>query len=313
VFIKLVPVILALRKDRILWIAHEGKGIDEKRFRRNAQRILNTCISLGPVFIKFGQWLSSRADILPQPYLEELSKLQDSVPAASFDKVRPIIEKDIGKIEEKFDDLDNIMVKYAKVQDEFQILGGYDVEARAREVLSGLGFSEERMSGEVGVLSGGWKMRVALAGILIQLPDLLLLDEPTNHLDIESILWLEGFIRDYKGTVVMTCHDHEFMNRVVDKIVEIDQGKLRVFPGDYDFYLAQRELEDSQRQAAFVRQQAHVERELKWIDSFRAKAHSSSQAQSRLKRLDKLDIIEPPRSRRQKLVFNIDIYNTKLA
>ncbi len=105
-FIKLVPVILALRKDRILWIAQEGKGIDEKRFRRNAQRILNTCISLGPVFIKFGQWLSSRADILPQPYLEELSKLQDSVPAAPFDKVRPIIEKDIGKIEEKFDDLD---------------------------------------------------------------------------------------------------------------------------------------------------------------------------------------------------------------
>jgi len=214
------------------------------------------------------------------------------------------LEEDLAD-PDKFDDLDRIMVKYAKVQDEFQILGGYDVEARAREVLSGLGFSEERMSGEVGVLSGGWKMRVALAGILIQLPDLLLLDEPTNHLDIESILWLEGFIRDYKGTVVMTCHDHEFMNRVVDKIVEIDQGKLRVFPGDYDFYLAQRELEDSQRQAAFVRQQAHVERELKWIDSFRAKAHSSSQAQSRLKRLDKLDIIEPPRSRRQKLVFNI--------
>ena len=106
VFIKLVPVILALRKDRILWISQEGKDIDEKRFRRNAQRILNTCISLGPVFIKFGQWLSSRADILPQPYLEELSKLQDSVPAVSFEKVRPIIEKDIGKIEEKFDNLD---------------------------------------------------------------------------------------------------------------------------------------------------------------------------------------------------------------
>jgi len=106
VFIKLVPVILALRKDRILWISQEGKDIDEKRFQRNAQRILNTCISLGPVFIKFGQWLSSRADILPQPYLEELSKLQDSVPAVSFEKVRPIIEEDIGKIEEKFDKLD---------------------------------------------------------------------------------------------------------------------------------------------------------------------------------------------------------------
>ncbi|MDP6963605.1 MAG: ABC-F family ATP-binding cassette domain-containing protein [Planctomycetota bacterium] len=205
----------------------------------------------------------------------------------------------------KLDEIDNIMAKYAKIQDEYQILGGYDVDARAREVLSGLGFSEERMCGDVGVLSGGWKMRVALAGILIQQPDLLLLDEPTNHLDIESIMWLEGFIRDYGGTVVMTCHDHEFMNRVVDKIVEIDQGKLRVFPGDYDFYLSQREMEDTQRQAAFERQQAHVERELKWIDSFRAKAHSSSQAQSRLKRLDKLEKIEPPRSRRQKLVFNI--------
>ena len=106
VFIKLIPVILALRKDRILWISQEGKDIDEKRFRRNAQRILNTCISLGPVFIKCGQWLSSRADILPQPYLEELSKLQDSVPAVSFEKVRPIRENDIGKIEEKFDNLD---------------------------------------------------------------------------------------------------------------------------------------------------------------------------------------------------------------
>ena len=106
VFIRLIPVVLALRKDRVLWISQEGKGIDEKRFRRNALRILNTCISLGPVFIKFGQWLSSRADILPQPYLEELAKLQDSVPAASFDKVKPIIEKDIGKIDEKFDNLD---------------------------------------------------------------------------------------------------------------------------------------------------------------------------------------------------------------
>jgi len=106
VFIKLIPAVLALRKDRILWVSQEGKNNDEKRFRRNAHRHLYTCISLGPVFIKFGQWLSSRADILPQPYLEELSKLQDSVPAVPFEKVRPIIEKDIGKIEEKFDDLD---------------------------------------------------------------------------------------------------------------------------------------------------------------------------------------------------------------
>ena len=101
-----MPVFLALRKDRKLWIKQDGNNVDEKRFRKNARKILNACISLGPVYIKFGQWLSSRADILPQPYLEELSKLQDSVPAVPFEKVRPIIEKDIGKIEEKFDDLD---------------------------------------------------------------------------------------------------------------------------------------------------------------------------------------------------------------
>ena len=101
-----MPVFLALRKDRKLWIKQDGNNVDEKRFRKNARKILNVCISLGPVYIKFGQWLSSRADILPQPYLEELSKLQDSVPAVPFEKVKPIIEADIGKIEEKFDDLD---------------------------------------------------------------------------------------------------------------------------------------------------------------------------------------------------------------
>ena len=106
VFFKLLPTILALRKDRVLWISNDGKNIDQKRFKKNARRILNTCISLGPVYIKFGQWLSSRADILPQPYLEELSKLQDSVPPVSFEKVKPVIEHDIGKIEEKFDSLD---------------------------------------------------------------------------------------------------------------------------------------------------------------------------------------------------------------
>ena len=106
VFFKLLPTILALRKDRVLWISNDGKNIDQKRFKKNARRILNTCISLGPVYIKFGQWLSSRADILPQPYLEELSKLQDSVPPVSFEKVKPVIEQDIGKIEEKFDSLD---------------------------------------------------------------------------------------------------------------------------------------------------------------------------------------------------------------
>ena len=206
---------------------------------------------------------------------------------------------------DKLDQLDNIMARYSQLQAEFQVLGGYDIEARAQEVLAGLGFSQERMEQDVGVLSGGWKMRVALAGILLQAPDILLLDEPTNHLDLESIVWLEGFIRDYRGTVVMTCHDHEFMNRVVSRIVEVDEGRLRVFPGDYDFYLAQRVMEDSQRQAAYERQQGHIEREMKWINTFRAKARKASAAQSRLKRLDKLEKLDPPRSRRKKVVFKI--------
>jgi len=206
---------------------------------------------------------------------------------------------------ERFDELDKLMARYAELQNEFQTLGGYDIEPRAREILGGLGFDEHKLESDIGVLSGGWKMRVALAGVLLQQPDILLLDEPTNHLDLESILWLENFIAGYRGSVVMTCHDHEFMNRVVDRIVEIDEGRLRIFPGDYDFYLAQREMENDQRQAAFERQQAHIDREMKWINSFRAKARSAGQAQSRLNRLEKLDKLEAPRSRRQRVVFRI--------
>jgi len=202
-------------------------------------------------------------------------------------------------------DLDKLMAKYSGLQTEYQTLGGYEIEARAKECLAGLGFSPERMAQDVEELSGGWKMRVALAGILIQQPQILLLDEPTNHLDIESIIWLEEFIRNYRGTVIMTCHDHEFMNRVVTRIVEIDEGQLRVFPGDYSFYLEQRELEDGQRNAAFERQQAHIDREMKWINTFRAKARKASAAQSRLKRLEKLDKLEAPRSRRKRVRFKI--------
>ncbi|KAA3605684.1 MAG: ABC transporter ATP-binding protein [Planctomycetota bacterium] len=205
----------------------------------------------------------------------------------------------------KSGEMDRILARFGEVQHEFQALGGYEIEPRAREILAGLGFEPERMEGEVDTLSGGWKMRVALAGILLMQPELLLLDEPTNHLDLESILWLESFIRGYRGTVVMTCHDHEFMNRVVDRILEIDQGKLRVFPGDYDFYLAQRQLEEKQRLAAYERQQTMIDREMKFINSFRAKARTASQAQSRLKKLEKMEKLDPPRSRRKRVHFRI--------
>ena len=185
--------------------------------------------------------------------------------------------------------------RYGEVQARFQELGGYEVEARAQTILAGLGLTAEQVESDVGTLSGGWKMRVALARILLQRPDVLLLDEPTNYLDIESILWLEGFLRDYPGAVVMTSHDREVMNRVIKKIVEIDGGVVRTYSGNYDFYEAARAVEAEQRQAAFERQQSMLAKEMRFVERFRAQAAKAAQVQSRLKKLDKIERVEPPR------------------
>ena len=137
-------------------------------------------------------------------------------------------------------ELDRVIERYGEVQARYQELGGYELEARAQTILNGLGLSQEQVAGDVGHLSGGWKMRVALARILLLRPDALLLDEPTNYLDLESILWLEAFLRDYPGAVMMTCHDRDVMNRVARRIIEIDGGQVRAYSGDYDYYEAQR-------------------------------------------------------------------------
>jgi ATPase subunit of ABC transporter with duplicated ATPase domains len=184
------------------------------------------------------------------------------------------------------------------VQARFDELGGYGLEARAREVLAGLGFREETIEGDVSSLSGGWKMRVALARILLMAPDLLLLDEPTNHLDLESIIWLEQFLRDYKGALVMTSHDREFMNRLVGKVLEIDGGELTTFSGNYEYYAAQRALLAKQQQAQFERQQAMLAKEQAFIDKFKARASHAAQVQSRVKKLDKIEKVQPPRRRK---------------
>ena len=201
------------------------------------------------------------------------------------------------------DDMDAIIERYGEVQARFEELGGYELEGRAREVLAGLSFSQEMMDGDVGALSGGWKMRVALGRILLMRPDAMLLDEPSNHLDIESLIWLEEFLKGYEGALLMTSHDREFLNRIVGKIVEIDGGSLTTYSGDYAFYERQRALNEKQQQAQFERQQAMLAKEIKFIERFKARASHAAQVQSRVKKLDKIERFEPPR-RRQIVTFD---------
>ncbi|HEY4012883.1 MAG TPA: ABC-F family ATP-binding cassette domain-containing protein [Polyangiaceae bacterium] len=196
------------------------------------------------------------------------------------------------------DELEAIVDRFGHVQSRFDELGGYALESRALEILAGLGFREEVIQGDVGALSGGWKMRVALARILLMRPDALLLDEPTNHLDIESIIWLEHFLHDFEGALVMTSHDRELLNRLVTKIVEIDGGEMTTYSGNFDFFEAQRQLAEAQQEAQYARQQAMLAKEQAFIDKFKARASHAAQVQSRVKKLDKIDKVEPPRRRR---------------
>ncbi|AWM00971.1 ABC-F family ATP-binding cassette domain-containing protein [Bradyrhizobium amphicarpaeae] len=204
---------------------------------------------------------------------------------------------------DKADQMDEIITRYGEVQHRFEELDGYALDGRAREALSGLGFSQEMMEGDVGKLSGGWKMRVALARILLMRPDVMLLDEPSNHLDLESLIWLEKFLHDYEGTLLMTSHDREFINRVISKVIEIDSGSLTTYTGDYEFYEQQRAQNEKQQQAQFERQQAMLAKEIKFIERFKARASHAAQVQSRVKKLDKIERVEPPR-RRQSVAFD---------
>jgi ATPase subunit of ABC transporter with duplicated ATPase domains len=203
---------------------------------------------------------------------------------------------------ERAGDLEKLVERYGEVQGRFEELDGYALEGRAREVLAGLSFSEEMMDGDVGALSGGWKMRVALGRILLMRPDAMLLDEPSNHLDLESLIWLEQFLKGYDGALFMTSHDREFMNRIVTKVVEIDGGALTTYSGNYEFYEQQRAQNEKQQQAQFERQQAMLAKEIKFIERFKARASHAAQVQSRVKKLEKIEKVEPPK-RRQSVAF----------
>ncbi len=198
---------------------------------------------------------------------------------------------------EQLDNMDKILERFGEVQEEYEHLGGYTLEAQAREVLAGLGFADEQVEGDVGALSGGWKMRVALARVLLGRPDVLLMDEPTNHLDLESIIWLEQFLRGYEGSLLMTSHDREFMNRLVTKIAEIDGGEIISYTGNYDFYERERTIREANQQAAFARQQSMLAKEQRFIERFKTHAAKAAQVQSRIKALDKIEKIELPKKR----------------
>lgn len=199
---------------------------------------------------------------------------------------------------DKADQLESLIERFGEVQSRFESMGGYALEGRAREILGGLGFSNVMMDGDVGELSGGWKMRTALARILLMRPDVLLLDEPTNHLDLESMIWLESFLKDFDSALLMTSHDRAFMNRVCGQILEIEGGRLHTYKGNYDHYEERRAIADKQQQATFERQQAMLKKEQDFIARFKARASHSAQVQSRVKKLEKIEKVQPPRKRR---------------
>ncbi|RWH73215.1 MAG: ABC-F family ATP-binding cassette domain-containing protein [Mesorhizobium sp.] len=234
-----------------------------------------------------------------------------SAVAEVMDGAGPVSEvaAEMGELEaamgdpDRADEMDEIIARYGDLQARFEELDGYALDGRAREVLDGLGFSQEMMDGDVAKLSGGWKMRVALARILLMRPGAMLLDEPSNHLDLESLIWLEQFLKNYDGALLMTSHDREFMNRIVNKVVEIDGGSLTAYSGNYEFYQQQRAIADRQQQAQFERQQAMLAKEIAFIERFKARASHAAQVQSRVKKLEKIDRVEPPK-RRQKVSFD---------
>ncbi len=211
------------------------------------------------------------------------------------------LQKEIARLEARLSDPDlgedemmKVLDKYGEMQADFERLGGYDLENRAQEILTGLGIGPEDYNRPTESFSGGWKMRIALAKILLLNPDVLLMDEPTNHLDLESIVWLEEWLRQFKGSILMTSHDREFMNRLVSKIVEVAFQTITVYSGNYDYYEKEKAIRMEQLIAAAKRQDDMLAKEEEFIARFAARASHAAQVQSRVKKLEKIDRIEIP-------------------
>jgi ATP-binding cassette subfamily F protein 3 len=206
------------------------------------------------------------------------------------DKMR-ILEEELSSMENPTEQ-ERLAKEYGKLQERYTVLGGYGIEAEAKQILQGLGFKEKDYPRATDELSGGWLMRIALAKILLQSPDLLLLDEPTNHLDLESLIWLENFLLNYPGAMVIVSHDRVFLNHLIDRIAEIEDQKIDLYHGDYDHYLDAKEARKKILEATYKTQQKKIEQTERFIERFRAKNTKSSQVQSRIKMLAKLERVE---------------------
>src|SRR5690606_13275531 len=187
---------------------------------------------------------------------------------------------------------DELVDRLAVLQEEFEALDGYSIQSKAESILEGLGFSTEELQKPLRQFSGGWRMRVMLAKLLLQKPSLLMLDEPTNHLDLPSIQWVEKYIQNYEGAVIVVSHDREFLDNVVDNIVEVSGAKLHHYPGNYSFYLEEKALRNDIQRGAFENQQATIRQTERFIERFKAKATKARQVQSRVKSLQKMELVE---------------------
>jgi ATP-binding cassette subfamily F protein 3 len=213
------------------------------------------------------------------------------------DKMK-ILEEELSSLEDPKEQ-ERLAGEYGKLQERYTLLGGYGLEAEAKRILRGLGFKERDFNRLTNELSGGWLMRIALAKILLQSPDLLLLDEPTNHLDLASLIWLEEFLVNYPGAMVIVSHDRVFLNHLIDRIAEIEGQRIDLYYGDYDHYLGEKEARRQILQATFKTQQRKIEQTERFIERFRAKNTKSSQVQSRIKMLEKIERVELPAGKKE--------------
>ena len=228
--------------------------------------------------------------------LDEVLKSLTSITSLQ-DKMK-ILEEELSSIEDQKKQ-ERLAKEYGKLQERYTLLGGYGLEAEAKRILQGLGFKERDFNRATDELSGGWLMRIALAKILLQSPDLLLLDEPTNHLDLESLIWLEEFLIGYPGAMIIVSHDRVFLNHLIDRIAEIEAQKIDLYYGDYDHYLQEREARRQVLEATYKTQQRKIGQTERFIERFRAKNTKSSQVQSRIKMLEKIERIELPENKKE--------------